>query len=122
MASASLERVLARPGMGGVTLRHVRAMLAEDLAKRWVDDQDGTTVITQLVQTPDGVNVAIWLAEGTLPGCMRLLDRIEAYALQISARRVRVTGRAGWVRQLRDRGYLETARIMERELQPAGVT
>lgn len=114
MTAYSLERVLARTG-GGVTLRHVRAMCAEKLAQRWVAD-DGSVVVTQIIDEPGQTVLGIWLAEGQMAGCMECLDKIEAYARQIGASVVRVTGRAGWVRQLEPRGYREVARVLERVL------
>lgn len=114
MTAYSLERVLARTG-GGVTLRHVRAMCAEGLAQRFVAD-DGSVVVTQVIDEPGQTVLGIWLAEGQMAGCMECLGKIEDYARKIGARVVRVTGRAGWVRQLQPRGYVEVARVLERVL------
>ena len=49
MIGASLARVLARPGMGGVTYRHIKAMLAEGLVQRW-KAADGSVVVTEVLE------------------------------------------------------------------------
>jgi len=53
MRGGSLARVLSRPGMGGVTYRHVKAMMAEGLAQRW-RAEDGSVVVTELLRIRPG--------------------------------------------------------------------
>ena len=113
MAAASLERVLARPGMGGVTLRHVRAMVAEGLAQRWVA-ADGSVVVTQLLHEPAGTVCLIYLAEGALASLLELHERILAWATGQGCVKMRIMGRRGWQRVLP--GYRAIATVMERDL------
>jgi len=113
MIGASLARVLARPGMGGVTYKHIRAMMAEGLAQRWRAD-DGSLVITELLEDPAGRYCMIWLAEGEIRSLLELHEKILEWARAEGCNRVRVGGRRGWGRVLE--GYHEISTVFERSL------
>lgn len=112
---ARLSRVLGKYESSGVTEKQVRAMIFHSWAQEFIAD-DGSTVITQIREEPNGTVMTIWLAEGQMDGCLACLDEIEKRAKSIGAYAIRITGRAGWVRQLHGRGYSEIARVLERRL------
>jgi hypothetical protein len=113
MIGTTLARVLARPGMGGVTYRHIRAMMAEGLAQRW-KAEDGSVVVTELLQDPAGRYCLIWLAEGDIRSLLELHETILEWAKAEGCNRIRVGGRRGWGRVLE--GYHEISAVFERSL------
>ena len=113
MIGASLARVLARPGMGGVTYRHIKAMLAEGLVQKW-KAADGSVVVTEVLEDPAGRYCLIWLAEGDINELLELHERIVEWARAEGCNRIRVGGRRGWGRVLE--GYHEISTVFERSL------
>jgi len=113
MNGASLARVLARPGMGGITYRHVRAMLAEKLVQKWTAE-DGSVVVTELLQEPAGLCCHIWMADGDIRSLLELHEKILDWARAEGCNKVRIGGRRGWKRVLE--GYEEVSTILERPL------
>ncbi len=109
----AIERVLARDPV--TTSAAVLDKVREGTAQLW-DAGPGSVLVTQVLGELGGEVVAIWLASGELEPLLARHDDIVAWARSRGASKMRITGRAGWVRVLEDRGYKEVARVIEREL------
>lgn len=71
--------------------------------------------ITSLDRDEDGLvcTIVAWSASD-MRRCLPLLERIESYAKEEGCRAVRVYGRRGWARILRD--YMQPSIVLEKEL------
>jgi hypothetical protein len=114
MNGASLARVLARPGMGGVTYRHLREMQKEGLIQKW-EAEDGSVALTRLFTEPVGKVCVIYAAEGDIRPLLELHEKILAWASAEGCKIVRISGRRGWLRVLPP-GYKEVGYIIEKTL------
>lgn len=87
-------------------------------AQLWVSDGGNAAVVTEIVQHDLGpVTLHFWLAGGHIDGVMAIHDYVTSLAKEeLGAEAVTLTGRRGWVRQLRAQGWRETAVLMHREL------
>lgn len=94
---------------------HVWRRIFTEQAQLW----PGTTaaIVTTIEEYPDGSKAVLgWLAGGEFEEVKRLQGEIRPWAKRMGCARVRVVGRKGWIRGLKEDGYREVATIMESEL------
>jgi hypothetical protein len=108
-----LARVLAGPLANGITEKMVRSMVRQGMAQRW-ETADKSTVVTMLRSEPGGDVCDVWLAEGTMAPLLELHEQICLWAKDQGCRKMRITGRDGWLRVVP--GYRKIATVMERDL------
>jgi hypothetical protein len=112
-----LERL---EGHGVVLASAVRADLKESLKQCWGYQQDGAVLgvaITSLIETPRGRACEVYGAAGTetVRGQIEeIMCEIERWAKSVGCTRVRILGRKGWLRRLKD--FRITGYIIEKEI------
>lgn len=106
-----VDRVIDR--MGGEAAHRVFKKVSNGEAQLW-DDGHGGVVITQVTEEVDGLVCTVWMGAGELLPLLSLHESLVAWACSIGCSKMRITGRAGWVRVLP--GYRETARVFEMPL------
>jgi hypothetical protein len=99
------------------TLGDVRALLDTADAQLWVARDKGVmigAVVTKVYDFPQGRTVQVWLCGGSDFDSwgIAILVVIEGWAREIGASKVRIAGRKGWVRMLRD--YEQTSVVLEK--------
>ena len=111
-----LSRAMER--QSAYTLGDVRQLLESANAQLWVARTDGALLgvaVTKVFDFPQERVVEVSLAAGDeFERWGRFLKDIEEWAAAIGAKRVRIMGRKGWVRMLKD--YKETRVILEKAL------
>lgn len=98
-----LEPALKRGGQGRPDRAALLAVLHANQATLWPGD-DGA-MVTQLVVTPEGRFLHVWLAGGSLEALMGLRPGVEAWGRAQGAEYVSIHGRQGWARLLEPFGY-----------------
>lgn len=110
-----LQDALDRSG-NEYTLEQVRARVEDPSGRtQWWPGQRSAAV-TEIVQVGDKLVLNCWLAGGDLGELRDMIDAAELFARRLGCDSVQVSGRKGWVRALRDKGYEPIAYTVEKEL------
>lgn len=96
------------------TLEDVGQAVAEGRMQMWVHGE--SVAVTQLEVYPTKLLAHIFLGAGTLTELHELLAQIEEWATDVGADRLVVSGRKGWVRDLKSHGFKEAAVTVAKEL------
>jgi hypothetical protein len=83
------------------------AELIEDLRAGRAQIWPGETaaMVTQVLDTPEGRALHVWVAGGALDGIMALKPGVEAWGRAMGCQFVSINSRPGWARLLRDDGF-----------------
>lgn len=101
-------------GYGDMTLEDYRARVLDEDMQLWVGD--GYAGVTEVVNCPRSRVVLVHLVGGSLEALLGDYDDLEKFARIVGATGIEITGRRGWVRALRDRGYREAAVQLYKEV------
>lgn len=66
---------------------------------------DNAAMVTRLVSAEEPY-IMVWLGGGELDGLLDLQPGVEAWARAQGAKAARINGRKGWMRALKDRGFV----------------
>lgn len=112
-AAPFLQDALDRSG-NEYTLEQVRARLDDGRTQFWPGRR--SAAVTEIVQVGEKLVLNCWLAGGDLDELRDMIDAAEVFAARMGCDSVQVSGRKGWVRALRDKGYEPIAYTVEKEL------
>jgi hypothetical protein len=105
----------ALPYTGGLyTYEDVGRRILEGQMQLWVHED--SVAVTELEVYPTALVCHIFLGAGTLCTILELLAAIEVWAADVGCAKIAVSGRKGWVRQLKPSGYNETSVTVTKEL------
>lgn len=110
-----LEAAIERSG-GNVSLDYVRARLEDGSNTTHLWPGRRAAAVTEVCWFGERPVLNIWLAGGDMTELMEMLRAGEEFAKTLGCVAVRVEGRRGWVRQLREYGYEPIAYTVEKEL------
>tara|TARA_R110000868_G_scaffold138516_1_gene352708 strand:- start:188 stop:550 length:363 start_codon:yes stop_codon:yes gene_type:complete len=116
LVSDYIAASVARSGIGSTAA--IRGLVLSGDALLWVvieDEQITTAIVTQVGISDVGriCEIVACGGRGTLKD-LSLLSEIEKYARNQDCRAMRIIGRKGWARALKE--YKETRVVLEREL------
>lgn len=99
---AGLEGALGHAS-DGRTIADVEQALLAGQAQLWRGER--AAMITRLVDTEEGRTAHVWLGFGDIGELLRIQPGAEAWALGLGCRFITISGRVGWVRALKARGF-----------------
>lgn len=107
----------ALPYTGGThELGDIGDMVADGSLQLWAGE--ASAALTELQEFPRMSVCHIFLAAGEKEELHDILEEIEAWAWTRGCSRITITGRKGWVRDLADRGFTESAVHLAKEIEP----
>jgi hypothetical protein len=118
----TLVRNAVLRGRGDYTVEYVYKRLKKNQALLWLVVKDGaikaagTTEINSMLDGPQRVCVITTFAGNNIADYDYLMDDIEHYAISEQCSLIRVYGREGWSRYLRNRGYKQPWIALEKRL------
>lgn len=117
-----IERAAIRSNADYST-EYIKRKLDEGSSLLWVVSQNGTIVaamtteICGMLDTDERIMVITTAGGSLVEHWETILAQVEQYARDESCTRVRVYGRQGWVRILRDYGYTQPWIALEKRVQ-----
>ncbi len=107
--SKFIRKAMARGDLG--KFEEIERQVFDGEALLWVNAN--TALITQVGIVESGKVCTIVACGGSLPS-LEGLEEIESYARSMGCRAMRIMGRKGWVRKLKD--YRQMAVVIEKEI------
>lgn len=96
------------------TPESVYQLIKTGQADLWLHDSHKTASVTFWIPAVDGPILHVWLAGGRLEELKEALPSVEAWGQKNGAKRLMITGRAGWEKVLP--GFRRQAVLMTKEL------
>jgi hypothetical protein len=75
----------------------------DGMAQLWYSDTG--LLVTEVCDEPKARVLHVWIAAGELEPVLALADRVEEWARDNGCRYMSLSGRTGWLRVLRERGW-----------------
>jgi hypothetical protein len=105
----------ALPYAGGLwSYKDVAEKILQGEMQMWAGEE--SVILTQLEVYPQAKVCHVFLAAGHLPEVHEILQDIEKWAAFMDCSRVTASGRKGWVREMKSKGYSEFSRTITKEL------
>lgn len=110
MLQAALDQ-----GHGEYDLEDIWAGLRDNLYQLWLGP--GFAAITEVINYPNTRMVLVHLAGGDLDALKAADEQLVQFAKIVDAKFIKIVGRRGWVRALKDKGYSEAFTQVIKEVQ-----
>jgi hypothetical protein len=111
---AGIEQALSYSG-GTHTLEDVLSQIERGEAQLWTAED--ALIITEVHNAPRLRELHVWITTGELDAVLQLFDeQVEPWAREMGCAQVAFTGRRGWARALRGRGWITDMVVGRRAL------
>lgn len=97
----------------------MRSLCLDGKAQLWLAVDGGVVgaILTEVIETTKGLTCHVLAAAGSFERHGEMcLDKIEQWAKAEGCVRLEETGRRGWLRELKRRGWQEVAVVMEKRI------